>query len=91
VGARMVNENAPHDLSGDAKKVSTILPAHVSLIHQFEKRFVHERGRLKSVIPPFPTQITAREALQFAIDRRQQLLECVLAPDAPLLEQFGDL
>ena len=50
VRARVIDQNAPHRLRGDAEKVRAILPAHVALIDQLDERFVDERGRLQCVI-----------------------------------------
>ncbi len=34
LGARVINEDSPHQLGGDAEKVRAILPVHVLLINE---------------------------------------------------------
>ena len=53
--ARVVDEDASHQLRGDAEKMRAVLPAYVTLIDQLHERFVDERGRLERVLRPLLT------------------------------------
>jgi hypothetical protein len=91
VTPRVIDQNAPHDLRGDREKVRTIGPVDVPLIDQANVGFVDEGGGLECVTSSLPAHVAAREAMQFFIDQRVQLVECRLIPVAPLSEQLGDL
>ena len=50
VGARMVDEDPSHGLSGDAEEVGAILPLHFPLIDELEERLVDEGCWLQRVV-----------------------------------------
>src|ERR1039458_7539237 len=46
-GARMVHQNAPHEVGYDGDEVTTVLPVDFADLGDSQICFVHQRGRLK--------------------------------------------
>jgi hypothetical protein len=44
--ARMIHEQASHNLSSNPKKMSAVLPVHPRLIDESHVRLMNQRGRL---------------------------------------------
>ena len=85
----VIDKNCAHQLGSDAEEMSTVLPVQVFAIDESKKRFVDERGGLKSVACAFLTHVTMREAPQFLINERHQLVECGPVAVAPIDQQLG--
>ena len=75
VAARILHQNAPHQLGGNRKKVRAVLPLHALVIHQAHVGFIHQRRGLKAVAGAFAPQVTARQAAEFLINNRGQPLK----------------
>jgi len=88
--ARMIDQDASHQLRRDAVKLCPILPARVSLVDELQVGLVDQRGWLQSMVLPFATQIVSCQPPQFAIHERHQLLESCLVAGAPIDEQLGN-
>ena len=67
------------------------LPIDAVLVHELEKRFVHERRRLQRVTGIFTREVAPRDAMQLAVDERGQLLEGARVSTLPSVEQVGDV
>jgi hypothetical protein len=78
-------------LRGDPEEVSPALPSHGALIDEFEKGLVHERCGLQRVIAPLVPEIAGGEPPELGVDLRQQTVERLLAPVAPLLKKLRDV
>src|SRR5205085_12565177 len=83
--AGVVHKDAPHRLRGDAEKMGAVLPADSPLIHQLQERFMDERRGLQGVVAPLAPEVAGGQPAQLGVNLRQQAVERVLAPVAPLL------
>ena len=81
--ARMVNQNLPHKLSSDGKKMSTILPVRQVLFSQTHVCLVNECGALQGMIGTFPLKVAAGDAVQFAVNEWHQRVERGLVSVTP--------
>ena len=88
---RVVDQDAPHYLRRDREEVRTIRPVHILLINQTDVGFIDQGSGLKCVVFPLPAHVTARQAVEFVVDQRVQLVQSGLLPLAPLSEQFSNL
>lgn len=57
LGAGVVNEDAAHELGGDAEEMSTALPSDTGLVDELHVCFVDEGGGLKGVIGAFAAHV----------------------------------
>lgn len=39
MGARMINQDAPHQLCGNAEELCAVLPAHLPLVNSLRSKF----------------------------------------------------
>ena len=91
VATRVIDENAPHYLRRDGEEMRTIGPVNVFLIDEPNVSLVDEGCGLKRVTFSLPAHVATRKAMEFVVDQRIQLVECVLVSVAPLSEQLSDL
>jgi hypothetical protein len=70
--------------------VRAILPIHFVLIDQFQIRFIDQIRRLQRMPAVFVFQIPARDASQFVIHHRNQLIERSLVAAAPIQQKLSD-
>jgi hypothetical protein len=75
VGARMVYENAPHQLRRHAEKLRSITPVGPLLIEYFQVQLIHESCRLQCVLAAFATKIGHSETVQLVVNERHQPIE----------------
>ena len=78
--ARVIDQDAPHDVRGGAEEVDAVLPADAALIDQLEVDLVHERRRRERVIGPLAAQNGPREAPEVVVDDRRELVERASSP-----------
>ena len=91
MGPRVINQNAPHHLRGDAEEVSAVLPRRGALIDEPQIGFVDETGSLQGVIRAFSLQVLAGELAQFFVNERHQAGGCFGIALAPIDQHLGDL
>ena len=60
-----VDQDVPHQPRRDCQEVGAVLPTDVTPVHQADKRFVHQRGRLKHVAGPLAPEVPASDLAQF--------------------------
>ena len=60
-----VDQDVPHQPRRDCQEVGAVLPTDVTPVHQADKRFVHQRGRLKHVAGPLAPEVSASDLAQF--------------------------
>src|SRR5262245_28285839 len=89
--ARVVYQNAAHQLSRDPEEVCTVLPAHILLINESQVGFVDQRRSLKRMAGSFPTHVVTRKALQLFMDERNETVKRRLISIPPIHEQLGDI
>ena len=70
--ARVVDQDAPHHLRGDAEELRATLPGDAILSCQPEVRFVDQRGGLQRVVRPFAAKVRRGSPSQFTVDEREQ-------------------
>ena len=71
----MVHQNLPHQLRGNAEKMSAIAIIRLVLPYQPHVGFMHKRGRLKSVVGAFAPQIAVRQAAKLGVRDRHQAVD----------------
>ncbi len=62
MATRVIDQNAAHQLRGDAEEMSAVPPGRRLLIDQPKIIFVDQAGGLQSVIGSFALEITTRQA-----------------------------
>jgi hypothetical protein len=87
----VIDEDAAHDVRGDAKKVRPILPVNLPLVDEPDEHFVHEGRRLQCVVGPLASKLTGGHASELCIHEGQQLVERGPVTAAPLAEQLRDV
>src|SRR5215207_6612199 len=89
--ARVVEQDASHDLRGDGEEVRAVLPVHALLVDEPEVRLVDERRRLERVPRVLAPHEVARDAVQLSLDEREEAFERRPVAVAPCDEQPRDL
>jgi hypothetical protein len=89
-GARVIDEDSPHEPRGNPKKVSAILPAGRFAVRESQKHFVHKGGGLKCVTFSLATHVTAGKAPHFSFDERDQAFERRAVAVAPRAKEPGN-
>jgi hypothetical protein len=70
MGPGVVNQNAPHHLRRDAKKMRAILPSDALLAQEAQIGFMDKRRRLKGVVLSLATKVRRSSATKFTIDHQ---------------------
>lgn len=86
-GAGVIDQDAAHDLRGDALEVGAVLPADVALVHQFEEGFMDDAGALEGVAGALAAEVGGGEQVEFGVDQRHELVEGSAVAVAPADEQ----
>ena len=86
----MIHQNVTHQLSGNAKKVSSVLPLWRVLVKEAQVGFVNQCSALESVIGALAPEVSAGDAAQLLVDQGNQLFACVLITKPPVDEQLAD-
>src|SRR5262249_37921269 len=89
LAARVIDENATHELRSEPDELRAALPADVTLADQTHVRLVHERGALERVVGALAAQLPLREPAQLAVNQWHELGERALVPRGPGDQQFG--
>jgi hypothetical protein len=82
-GARVIDQNPPHELCGHAEKMSAILPRDAVLADQTHVRLMNKRRRLKRVVDAFMAKVNRCPPAEFSIHKRHQIVaraEVTVAP-----------
>jgi hypothetical protein len=69
--------------------VRTVVPLETFLTGEFEIRLVNQRRGLQRVAGAFLTHLSARDAAQFGMNQREELIEGRPVASAPIGEQPG--
>src|SRR5262249_43336571 len=86
-----IDQNPPHDLRRDGKKVRAALPPNVLPIDEAQEGLVHERSRLKDVPAPLACHLTSGRAPTLVLHDGQHRLEGLFAAVLPSQEQIRDV
>ena len=84
--ARVVDENLPHKLGGNGKKMGAILPIRQVLLRHAHVCFVNQGGALQGMVGTFALKVAAGNAVEFAVDERHQRIERGLVSVTPAHE-----
>ena len=88
-GARMVDQDVPHDPRRYGKKVSAVPPRDVLRIDEPQVRLIDQCRRLQAVARVLVPHVLSRDSMEFVVDERQQLLECARVSFTPLEQETG--
>ncbi len=91
LGTREVDKDAAHQPGGHRQKVRAVLPVDALHVDETQIGFVHQRRRLQAVTGALAGHATLRDAVQLAVDERNQLLERGVITAVPVHEQAGDV
>jgi hypothetical protein len=86
VGARMVYQNATHELGRHPEKLRSITPVSPLLIEYFQIQLVHESGGLQCVLAAFATKVGYSEPVQLVVYERHQPIEGTRIASRPPFE-----
>ena len=90
-GARVIDEDAPHQPRGHREELRAISPPHAAHAREPQKRFVDERRRLQRMVAPFATHLPPRHAAQVAVHDRHERVERERVAVPPRAQQGRDL
>ena len=79
-----------HYSRGHGQEVRAVVPRHCFAVNQADIGLVDERGRLQTVPCSLARHATSRNAMEFLVDERDQLLERTLVALSPSQQQSGD-
>jgi hypothetical protein len=86
----VVDEDPPHHGRGQAEEVRAVAPVEALLAGKAEIGLVNERRRLQRVPLALAAQLGCGEALELAVDERQQLFVGRGFAPPPGLQELGD-
>jgi hypothetical protein len=72
--AGVVDEDAAHDVGGEADEVSVVLPLDIFLLGDTEVGLVDEGGGLESVVAALAAHIALGEAVELGVDEGEELV-----------------
>ncbi len=72
MSARVIDQDASHQLRSNPEKVGAVVPVHLPLIDQLEVRLVDQRSRLQGVLGPNGRQRAARDPAQLSVNERHE-------------------
>ena len=81
-GAAIINQDSTHQLRRNPEELVSVLPLSFTLIDQTEVSFVHEGGRLQSMVDTFLFEVVRGQAPQFGVEQRNQGGHCLLLAPA---------
>src|SRR5438876_11664565 len=89
MSARMVDQNAAHDVRRNPKEVCAVLPCDAVLVYQSKIRFVDQGSGLQSVVWTFAAKVACRHSVKFVVDGGKKLVQNAFVPLSPLYQQSG--
>ena len=86
----VVHQNPPHGLGHRAKKVAPILQiGEASLVHQPQRCFVNQRGRLQGMLPPLARHQRGSQRAKFRVNKLDQIRPGTWIARLDAVEGFG--
>ena len=70
--ARIIHENAAHQLRSYGKEVGAVLPVGVALDNHFQIGLVDQRGRLQGMVRALRAQTLLGYAMEFVVNQGDQ-------------------
>src|SRR5262249_53188913 len=80
-----------HQLCGNTKEVSPVLPTDIFPVYKSKICFVDQGCSLKGVVGALEAQAVGCQSAEFLIDHRHQFFQSRLVAVAPIDEQLGHL
>jgi hypothetical protein len=91
ISARVVDQDAPHQLRRYREEVRPVLPRHALQVHQPQVRLVDQRRGLQSVPAALAAHEVAGQAPKLFVNDGRELVERFPVSAAPGLEQDSDV
>lgn len=89
-GTRVIHQHLAHRARCDRQEMRAVMKLKPAIPGELHIDLIDQRGRLQGVTGPFGPQVTGGDAMQFGVQRGDQLIErCFLAGARPF-QQFGD-
>src|SRR5205807_6067923 len=89
LAARVIDQNAPHEVRRDSKEMSPVLPVGISLCDQFHVGLMHQGSWLQGVIWPLTAQVADGQATEFLVNDRNEFAGGFLIAVCELSQQRG--
>src|SRR5262249_51192924 len=86
----VIDQNLAHQPRGGAEEVGAVLPIDLALVYQPQKSLVNQSRRLERVARTLTAQKPTRQAPQFIVDERRQLIAGALIALIPGDQQPSD-
>jgi len=81
----VIDQDTPHQVGGNGKEVSAVLPMYVPGINEPQKGLIDQSRRLQGMTAALPTQIAGRLPAQFFVDEWRELIQSPFVAVTPLL------
>jgi hypothetical protein len=91
MGARPIDEDAPHHLGRHREELGAVLPDRAILIHQTKVDLVDERRRLKRLARALVPKKCGRSPPKLVVHNRDQPIARLQVAVVPCLEEGGDI
>ena len=91
MGARTIDEDAPHHLGRHREELRAVLPDGAILIDQTKVDLVHERRRLQRLTRALAPKERRRSPSELIVHSRDQLIPRLEVALVPCLEKGGDI
>lgn len=85
-GASVVDEHPPHQPRTHRQEVSPVTPLNPACVNETQVGHIDQRGGLEAVPQPLTPHAAPRDAVEFALDDRNQVLERLLVASPPRVE-----
>lgn len=89
--AGVIDQHPAHDAGCHSEELCPLAPLHPALVHEAEKRLVHEGAGVEGVVRPLAPQLAPRELLELGVDEGRETVEGVGVATAPCTQQLGHL
>jgi hypothetical protein len=86
----VIDQNLAHQPRGGAEEMGAVLPVNMALVYQPQKSLVNQSRRLERVAGTLTAQKSARQAPQFIVNERRQLIAGALIALIPGDQQSSD-
>ena len=87
---RVLHQDLPHQLRGDAEEVGSILPLDSRLVDELQIDLIDQGGGGQRVVGTLASQRAPGGSPEFTVDNGKKFGERLLTPVAPVDKQLGD-
>jgi hypothetical protein len=82
----VIDQDTPHQIGGNGKEVSPVLPVYIPRINEPQKGLVDQGRRLQGMTAALPAQIAGRLSAQFFVDEWRELIQSPFVAITPLFK-----